>query len=182
MTALTHAASSASEDCAMLQRTVRNMQLSRACFRLQRSGSIAALQALRQRTLLSHPATHLSNATGQITRMNLSLPRRTLGNTEYQVCPLGFGASPLGSIYSVCVTPTDVSVLIETRGRLCCAQDLSEEVAIETVHEAFRQGINYFDTSPFYGEGLSEIVSTPSWLLGFTVQSRYVWCCCVQNQ
>ena len=39
------------------------------------------------------------------------------------------------------------------------SQDLSEEVAIETVHEAFEQGLNYFDTSPFYGEGLSEIVS-----------------------
>lgn len=66
--------------------------------------------------------------------MNSSLPRRTLGKTGYDVCPLGFGASPLGSIYS----------------------DMSEEVAVSTVHEAFRQGINYFDTSPFYGDGLSE--------------------------
>ncbi len=38
-------------------------------------------------------------------------------------------------------------------------QDLSEDVAIATVHEAFDQGLNYFDTSPFYGEGLSEVVS-----------------------
>ncbi len=39
-------------------------------------------------------------------------------------------------------------------------QDLSEDVAVATVHEAFKQGLNYFDTSPFYGEGLSEVVST----------------------
>lgn len=32
-------------------------------------------------------------------------------------------------------------------------------MAIATVHEAFKQGLNYFDTSPFYGDGLSEIVS-----------------------
>lgn len=37
---------------------------------------------------------------------------------------------------------------------------MSEEVAVSTVHEAFRQGINYFDTSPFYGDGLSETVSS----------------------
>ena len=37
-------------------------------------------------------------------------------------------------------------------------QDISESKAIATVHEAFKQGINYFDSSPFYGEGLSEIV------------------------
>lgn len=35
---------------------------------------------------------------------------------------------------------------------------MSEEDAVNTVHEAFRQGINYFDTSPFYGDGLSETV------------------------
>lgn len=39
-------------------------------------------------------------------------------------------------------------------------QDLSEDAAVATVHEAFKQGLNYFDTSPFYGEGLSEIVSS----------------------
>ena len=38
-------------------------------------------------------------------------------------------------------------------------QNISEETAVATVHEAFNQGINYFDTSPFYGDGLSEIVS-----------------------
>lgn len=41
----------------------------------------------------------------------------------------------------------------------CGIQDISEETAIATVHEAFNQGINYYDTSPFYGDGLSEIVS-----------------------
>ena len=46
-------------------------------------------------------------------------------------------------------------------------------MAVETVHEAFEQGLNYFDTSPFYGEGLSEIVSAGETLaLSIT---HYTW-------
>lgn len=35
-------------------------------------------------------------------------------------------------------------------------QDIDEAEGVRAVHEAFRLGINYFDTSPFYGETRSE--------------------------
>ena len=57
------------------------------------------------------------------------------------------------------LTELQVSAVHSDAGHVCVGvQEMSEDMAIETVHEAFRQGINYFDTSPFYGEGLSEIV------------------------
>ncbi len=37
-------------------------------------------------------------------------------------------------------------------------EPLDEEEAIKAVHEAFRKGINYFDTSPYYGNLRSEKV------------------------
>lgn len=37
-------------------------------------------------------------------------------------------------------------------------QDIDEEEGVRAVHEAFRLGINYFDTSPFYGSTRSEQV------------------------
>ena len=36
--------------------------------------------------------------------------------------------------------------------------DFKEEDGIEAVHEAFRLGINLFDTSPLYGKTKSETV------------------------
>ncbi|KAK9815449.1 hypothetical protein WJX72_003882 [[Myrmecia] bisecta] len=65
-----------------------------------------------------------------------NLPRRKLGSTGLQPSVLSFGASPLGNIFG----------------------DLSEEVRIAAVHEAFKLGMNYFDTSPFYGDHKSELV------------------------
>ncbi|OMO75361.1 Aldo/keto reductase [Corchorus capsularis] len=62
------------------------------------------------------------------------LELRPLGSTGLKLSSVGFGASPLGS-------------------RFC---PVSEEDAIATVREAFRLGINFFDTSPFYGATLSE--------------------------
>lgn len=64
------------------------------------------------------------------------LPRRTLGSTGLEVSVLSFGASPLGSIYG----------------------EIDEEECIRAVHEAHRLGINYFDTSPYYGDTRSEKV------------------------
>jgi D-threo-aldose 1-dehydrogenase len=49
--------------------------------------------------------------------------------------PLGLGAAPLGNMF----------------------RDIPEEEAASTVEAAWRQGIRYFDTAPFYGAGLSEI-------------------------
>lgn len=48
--------------------------------------------------------------------------------------PLGFGAAPLGNLFS----------------------RVSDEAAEETLSAAWEAGIRYFDTAPFYGMGLSE--------------------------
>ncbi|XP_062178001.1 L-galactose dehydrogenase [Alnus glutinosa] len=61
---------------------------------------------------------------------------RELGNTGLKVSCVGFGASPFGNVFGT----------------------VSEEDAISSVGEAFRLGINYFDTSPYYGGTLSEKV------------------------
>ncbi|CAA7037755.1 unnamed protein product [Microthlaspi erraticum] len=61
---------------------------------------------------------------------------RPLGNTGLKVSSVGFGASPLGSHYS----------------------PVAEDDGIAAVREAFRLGINFFDTSPYYGGTLSEKV------------------------
>lgn len=61
---------------------------------------------------------------------------RELGCTGLKVSSLGFGASPLGNVFGT----------------------VKEEDAIASVHEAVRLGINYFDTSPYYGGTLSEQV------------------------
>lgn len=65
-----------------------------------------------------------------------ALELRPLGNTGLKVSCVGFGASPLGRVFG----------------------PVSEEEAIATVRQAFRLGINFFDTSPFYGATLSETV------------------------
>lgn len=64
------------------------------------------------------------------------LPRRPLGNTGLEVSVLGFGASPLGGVF----------------------EDIDEAEGIQSVHAAFRLGINFFDSSPFYGGTKSETV------------------------
>lgn len=56
------------------------------------------------------------------------LPLRELGNTGLKTSSVGFGASPLGSVFS----------------------PVSEEDAVAAVREAFRLGINFFDTSPYW--------------------------------
>src|SRR5262249_2310760 len=49
--------------------------------------------------------------------------------------PLGFGAAPLGNMF----------------------RNITEEAAAGPGEAAWKQGIRYFDTAPFYGAGLSEI-------------------------
>jgi hypothetical protein len=39
-----------------------------------------------------------------------------------------------------------------------CLQDINEAEGIASVHKAFRLGINFFDSSPFYGSTKSETV------------------------
>jgi aryl-alcohol dehydrogenase-like predicted oxidoreductase len=59
---------------------------------------------------------------------------RVLGRTDLKVSLLGFGAAPLGDVYGV----TD-----PTEGK-------------RAVHFAIERGINFFDSSPYYGLTLSE--------------------------
>jgi aryl-alcohol dehydrogenase-like predicted oxidoreductase len=54
---------------------------------------------------------------------------KKLGNTDLQLSVLGYGASPLGSVF----------------------QPIDEKTGIQTVHSALDQGINYIDCSPYYG-------------------------------
>lgn len=60
---------------------------------------------------------------------------RRIGNTHLQVPRLGFGGAPLGD-------------------RL---EEISEEQAEATVEAAYACGVRYFDTSPWYGNGKSEL-------------------------
>ncbi|MFQ6017594.1 MAG: aldo/keto reductase [Kiloniellaceae bacterium] len=60
--------------------------------------------------------------------------RRRLGRTGVSIGQLGFGGAPLGELYR----------------KLC------EATAQSTLEEAYRLGLRFFDTSPWYGHGLSE--------------------------
>lgn len=67
----------------------------------------------------------------------MSIPRRPLGTTGLEVSVLGYGASSLGGVFSA---------------------DFDEAEGIRSVHAAFKAGVNFFDTSPFYGVTKSETV------------------------
>lgn len=62
-------------------------------------------------------------------------PARLLGRTALAISPLGFGGAPLGGLYE----PLDLAV------------------AGRAVALALELGIHFFDTSPYYGDGLSEM-------------------------
>lgn len=53
--------------------------------------------------------------------------KKQLGNTTLELPLIGFGTAPLGGLYG----------------------KISD--AVELVNQAINQGINYFDTSPYYG-------------------------------
>ncbi len=59
---------------------------------------------------------------------------RFLGNTSLRMPALGFGAAPVGNLY----------------------QAMSDQAANSTLDSALAHGIDYFDTAPHYGFGLSE--------------------------
>ncbi|EFN78741.1 D-arabinose 1-dehydrogenase [Harpegnathos saltator] len=59
---------------------------------------------------------------------------KKLGKTDLMVSKLAFGGGPLGFHYST----------------------YDETNAIEAVRQAIKQGVNYIDTAPFYGQGRSE--------------------------
>jgi D-threo-aldose 1-dehydrogenase len=63
------------------------------------------------------------------------LVKRPLGGSGVEVTQLGLGGASYGSIY----------------------REVSEQDAFATIEAAWDAGIRYFDTSPWYGRGLSEL-------------------------
>jgi L-galactose dehydrogenase len=61
---------------------------------------------------------------------------RLLGNTGLKISTLSFGGSSLGGVF----------------------HDISESEGVRTVHEALDHGINFIDTSPYYGVTKAETV------------------------
>ena len=60
--------------------------------------------------------------------------KRKLGNTNIHLSSLGFGAAPIGDLF----------------------ENLDERSCYNILENAFNSNFNLFDTSPFYGNGLSE--------------------------
>src|SRR5579862_10013983 len=68
--------------------------------------------------------------------MSSPIPTRPLGNTDLNLPILSFGASSLGQEF--------------------CSVKLDE--ALESIRVALDCGLNFIDTSPFYGRGMSEVL------------------------
>jgi len=65
----------------------------------------------------------------------MSLPRRRVGKTRLEVTTLGLGGAPMGGFRAT----------------------ISDAEAVELTNDAYALGVRYFDTSPFYGYGRSEL-------------------------
>src|SRR3954467_13361246 len=64
------------------------------------------------------------------------IPTRRLGQTDLQLPILSFGASSLGAEF----------------------RSVTLDEALQSVHVALEGGLNFIDTSPFYGRGMSEVL------------------------
>jgi D-threo-aldose 1-dehydrogenase len=64
----------------------------------------------------------------------MSFPTRRLGSTAVEVTELGFGAAPIGNLFTA----------------------VTDDSALATIETAWDAGVRYFDTAPHYGLGLSE--------------------------
>jgi D-threo-aldose 1-dehydrogenase len=62
------------------------------------------------------------------------MQKRKLGNTNIHLSSLGFGAAPIGDLF----------------------ENLDERSCYDILENAYNFNFNLFDTSPFYGNGLSE--------------------------
>ena len=65
----------------------------------------------------------------------MALPRRRVGKTRIEVTTLGLGGAPMGGFRA----------------------KISDAEAVELTNTAYDLGVRYFDTSPFYGYGRSEL-------------------------
>jgi aryl-alcohol dehydrogenase-like predicted oxidoreductase len=68
--------------------------------------------------------------------MTNALPTRRLGRTDLKLPILSFGASTLGAEF----------------------RNVTVDEALSSVHVALECGLNFIDTSPFYGRGMSEVL------------------------
>ena len=66
--------------------------------------------------------------------MNDQMKKRKLGNTDIELSAIGFGAAPIGDLF----------------------EQLDEQTCYKVLENAYNSKINIYDTSPFYGNGLSE--------------------------
>ncbi|MDC0057481.1 aldo/keto reductase [Alphaproteobacteria bacterium] len=62
------------------------------------------------------------------------IKRNVLGNSNIEVSAIGFGGAPIGDLF----------------------EKLDEQICFNTLKISHKNNINFFDTSPFYGHGLSE--------------------------
>ena len=69
-------------------------------------------------------------------RKLLKMEKRRLGNTDMDITALSFGASSMGAEFR--------------------KVDIGE--AFRSVHVAIERGMNFIDTSPYYGRGMSEVL------------------------
>ncbi len=65
----------------------------------------------------------------------MSLPKRRIGKTKLEVTTLGLGGAPMGG-FRATISDADAASLVDT---------------------AWQDGVRYYDTSPFYGYGRSEL-------------------------
>jgi len=75
-----------------------------------------------------------STAQRQPSARTISSEHRSFADRSVSTSRVGFGAAPIGNLYA----------------------EVSEDEAAAAVREALRCGINFFDTAPYYGYGLSE--------------------------
>jgi D-threo-aldose 1-dehydrogenase len=64
----------------------------------------------------------------------IEIAERRLGATDIRLPVLGFGAAPIGNLYT----------------------EVTDDEAMRAIGVALEKGIRYFDTAPYYGYGLSE--------------------------
>ena len=79
------------------------------------------------------------------------MQKRKLGNTDIRLTSLGFGAAPIGDLF----------------------ENLDERNCYNILENAYNSNLNLFDTSPFYGNGLSEH-RTGSFLKSIDEESYYL--------
>lgn len=76
---------------------------------------------------------------------------RTLGKTGLKISKLSLGGAPFSNLFGTC----------------------NEDECIELVRQAIKQGINYIDTAPWYGQGRSEALLGKA-LKGIPRQAYYI--------